>query len=206
MPPGPQVPWTAAGDLRHWQLTTTVATVELYRFEGMTIMAVQHKAWEQVGKRFDSLSSHLRSRFDEVGADAAADRAAFEESLRTLMSALEETLSAAGNVVRDPVLRHDLAELAASLRGAIVTTFETAGEQVRERLVAPVRRVRGNGAHPHVSARSTAKPAAKPAAKKATGAKTAGVKAAGAKATGTKPAAAKTAAKPAPRKRTTSAS
>lgn len=125
-------------------------------------MAIQTKAWEQVGAKFESLGTHLRSRFDEVGADASADRAAFEESVRRLLSALEETLGAAGKVVRDPVVRKDLTALAASLRKALMATFESAGEQVRERIPAQVRRVRGSGdgKSAHATTKATAHKAA----------------------------------------------
>lgn len=133
-------------------------------------MAVQSKAWEQVGTTFDSLTAHLRRRFDEVGADAAADREAFEKSLRALLTSLEETLSSAGSLVRDPVLRRDLTKLAKSVRKALVETFETAGEQVRDRLPAQVRRVGASAKRPRTATRrTTAKPKAtpaKPAAKK----------------------------------------
>jgi len=103
-------------------------------------MVVQSKAWEQVGKSFESLGAHLRSRLDEVGEDAAAERAAVEQSLHALVSALEEAAGATGKVVRDPVLRQDLNDLAASVRSALIVTFERAGGQVRERLAAQVRR------------------------------------------------------------------
>lgn len=104
-------------------------------------MAVQSTAWEQVSEKFEALGEHLRDRFDEVGADATADREAFEKSLRALASALEDTLASAGRAVRDPVLRQDLSGLAASLREALMSTFTGAGE-LRERIAAPVRRGR----------------------------------------------------------------
>lgn len=119
-------------------------------------MAIQTKEWEQVGAKFDKLGTHLRSRVEKVGEEASADRAAFEQSARALLSALEDTLGAAGKVVRDPVLRKDLTALATSLRKALVATFENAGEQVRGRLATPVRRVSGDGKRAHTSAKAAA--------------------------------------------------
>ncbi len=160
--------------------------------------AVQATPWEQVSEKFDELTAHLRDRFDEVGADATADREAFEKSLRALASALEDTLTSAGRVVRDPVLRKDLAALAATLREALLSTFNTAGE-LRERIAAPVRRGR-QAVTGRRSVSETAKGAA--AAPKAAAAKAATT----AKATGARTVSrAKTATTAAARKTTTRA-
>lgn len=108
----------------------------------MTAVAARSKAWEQVGERFESLGDHLRSHFDEVNADAAAERAAFERSVRGLLGALEGGFGAARKAVRDPALREDVTNVAESVREALLATFEGAGEQVRERLTRPARAVR----------------------------------------------------------------
>lgn len=100
------------------------------------MMAVQSKAWEQVAERCNSLGAHLRQNFDELSADATAERAALEKSLRAMLSALEDGLGATGKVVRDAKLREDITELAASVREALLATFEGAGDQLRERLSA----------------------------------------------------------------------
>lgn len=97
-------------------------------------MAVQSKAWEQVGEKFETLGEHLRGHFDDVGAEASAERAAFEKSVRGLLTALEDGFNVAGKAVRDPTLREDVTKVATSVREALLATFETAGEQVRERL------------------------------------------------------------------------
>ena len=100
-------------------------------------MPVQSKAWEQVGEKFETLGDHLRGHFDEVGAEASAERAAFEKSVRGLLSALEDGFNVAGKAVRDPALRDDVSSVATSVREALLATFETAGEQVRDRLSRP---------------------------------------------------------------------
>lgn len=97
-------------------------------------MAVQSKAWEQVGEKFETLGEHLRGHFDDVGAEASSERAAFEKSVRGLLTALEDGFNVAGKAVRDPTLREDVTKVATSVREALLATFETAGEQVRERL------------------------------------------------------------------------
>jgi len=105
-------------------------------------MAIQSDAWEQVGENFEALGQHMRAHFDEVASDAAAERAAFEKSVRGLLAALEEGFGAARKTVRDPMLRDDVTSVATSVREALLSTFETAGDQMRERLAGPRRVVR----------------------------------------------------------------
>jgi hypothetical protein len=102
-------------------------------------VATPAKAWRQVGEQFDTLGTQLRKHFDEVSAEATTERAAFEKALRALLSALEDGFGTAGKAVRDPALRENLNELSASLREALLSIFEAAGDQVRERISAPIR-------------------------------------------------------------------
>lgn len=87
-------------------------------------MTVQSNSWEQVGKKFEAIGKDLRRQLDEATEDAVADREAFEKALRALQAAVQDTLSAAGKVARNPVLREDFAELATSVRDAVQTTFD----------------------------------------------------------------------------------
>lgn len=123
-------------------------------------MAVNSKAWEQVAERFEALSAQLRSHFDEVGSEASAERAAFEKSLRAMLATLEEGLAATGKAVRDATLRRDIAELAATLRQALLATLESATEQARERLAGPIRRGREVADRTRETARKAARKAA----------------------------------------------
>jgi hypothetical protein len=128
-------------------------------------MAVQTQAWEHVGERFETLGDHLRGHFDDVSADAAAERAAFEKSIRGLLAALEDGFNVAGKAVRDPILRQDVMSVATAVREALLATFETAGEQVRERLTRPAPATR--------PVAKRAAPAHKPATRKVTARKVA---------------------------------
>ena len=136
-------------------------------------MPIQSDAWEQVGEKFEALGEHLRAHFDDVATDAAAERAAFEKTVRGMLTALEEGFGAARKAVRDPMLREDVTTVATSVREALLSTFETAGGQVRERLARP-RHAARPAAKRAPAARKTAtrKTAAKkPAAKRAATAK-----------------------------------
>jgi hypothetical protein len=129
-------------------------------------MTVQSQAWENVGERFEALGEHLRGHFDEVGADAASERAAFERSVRGLLGALEDGFDAAGHAVRDPVLREDVKNVATAVREALLASVESAGDQVRERLTLPARVTPPASTRP-ASTRPTT-PKAKTGAKKTT--------------------------------------
>lgn len=87
-------------------------------------MAVQKKAWEQVGKSFEEIGAQLRRQIDEANETADGDRAAFDKAVHALLSALDDSVKAASKIARDPVLRKDLADFAASVRTAVQTTFE----------------------------------------------------------------------------------
>lgn len=132
-------------------------------------MATQVKAWQQVGEQFDTLGTHLRAHFDEVSTQATAERAAFEKALRALLGALEKGFGTAGKAVRDPALREDINELATSIREALLAIFETTGDQVRDRVSAPIRssKTKVAGAIQHAPARTAITKKAAP--RKATG-------------------------------------
>lgn len=133
-------------------------------------MAVQAEAWAQVGEKFETLGEHLRGHFDEVGTEASAERVAFEKSMRGLLAALEDGFGPARRAVRDPALREDVTNVATSVREALLASFETAGEQVRDRLERPRRAARP--AATRAAARrptqkaAAEKPGTKPAARK----------------------------------------
>jgi hypothetical protein len=132
-------------------------------------MAVRSNQWEQVSERFEALADHLRGHFDEVGTEASAERTVFERSIRGLLAALEDGFGAAGKAVRDPVLRDDVKSVATSVREALLSTLETAGDQVRERLSPTSTAAEPPPAKRAPATKATArKVAAKPAAGKPT--------------------------------------
>jgi len=93
-------------------------------------MTVQTKSWEQVGKKFEAVGTQLRRRIDEANESAEADRAAFEKVMHTLLTSLDDSIEAASLIVRDPVLRKDLTDLAAAVRAAMQATIEEAREEL----------------------------------------------------------------------------
>jgi hypothetical protein len=93
-------------------------------------MSAQKKSWDQVGKKFEVVGAQLRHLIDEANEGVVADRAAFEKAVHALFSALDDSLEATSRIVRDPVLRKDLTELAAAVREAVKTTVEGARGQL----------------------------------------------------------------------------
>lgn len=140
------------------------------------------KAWESVTESFEVLGEHLRGHFEQVSGEASTERAAFEKTVRGLLTALEDGFGAAGKALRDPALRHDVANVAGAVRTALLDSVEAAGSQARERLSVPVSRDGGAAAKRATTAR-------KPVARKAATRKTAAGKPAAAKRTTTRRAA-----------------
>ena len=91
------------------------------------------KAWNEVSKSFNSLGKDLRRHFDGAADDLDAERAAIEKSIQLLASTLEDGFGALGKIVRDPALRKNVAEAAASVREALLATFDSASDQVLNR-------------------------------------------------------------------------
>jgi hypothetical protein len=98
--------------------------------KGVTTMSAHRKSWDEVGKKFEAVGAQFRRLIDEANEDVVADRAAFEKAIHALFSALDDSLEATSRIVRDPVLRNDLTELAGAVRDAVKATVEGAREQL----------------------------------------------------------------------------
>lgn len=131
-------------------------------------MITNTTSWEQVSANFDRLGTHIRSRFEQAGADVAADRAAVEAAVQALVSAVEDAFGSAGDLVRDPILRKDLTALATSVRNALVGMLEQQAGTAKQVTGAlrPVRRTRQT-ATPPAAKTADRKTAHKPAARRA---------------------------------------
>lgn len=124
--------------------------------------------WREVNAQLTSLGHTVHARFGELASDGKADRTALEQALRSLQRALEETASAASDLVREPALRKQITELVTTVRDALTATFATTRDDVRQRVITTAKK-----ATPRIAARSTAPhksvrraPAAKPATTK----------------------------------------
>jgi len=86
----------------------------------------QAKAWQKVGREFETLGSHLRESFDEVSTGAAAERRALEESARQLFRMIEKGFGVGAPLVNDPRLKRDVTSIGAALRDALDVTLSVA--------------------------------------------------------------------------------
>ncbi|WAX57653.1 hypothetical protein M6B22_02525 [Jatrophihabitans cynanchi] len=132
-------------------------------------MTTRTAPWDQVSANLDRLGTDVRNRFEQAGADVTAERAAVEAAVQSLIAAIEDAFGTAGDVVRDPVLRKDLAAVAASMRHALVGTLEQPGAAVKQlagraRRPAPARTATKASARTPSGSAGTKKPAARRAA------------------------------------------
>lgn len=133
-------------------------------------MTTNTTSWEQVSASFEQLGTHIRSRFERAGADVAADRAAVEAAVQALVGAIEDAFGSAGKLVRDPLLRKDMTELAVTVRRALVGMLEQQTSAVKQVAGSsrPLRALRQEAAPARKApSRSTTTTTRKPAARRA---------------------------------------
>ena len=83
-------------------------------------------SWEAVADRVDALGLKLKVHFE----DAAGQLEEVNEAFEGLGSAIEAIFSAIGAAVRDPEVREDADDLAASLVDALAGTLSNAGREL----------------------------------------------------------------------------
>ena len=88
------------------------------------------KSWDEVTAAFDRIEEHLRKRFAQVGREAATERTHLEKSVRGAVELVEQLLDASAKTVRDATLRDDLRHLAETMRAALLSTMDRAGDEL----------------------------------------------------------------------------
>ena len=122
-------------------------------------MSDAKQAWDEVGSRFSGLGQKLKQHLEaerqgethaagpnqaeDEGSQAAARdvRAALER----LAESLDDAFDALGKAAKDPTVRADVTEAGRALAGAIGTSFEQVGDEVRRVME---RRKKGGSADP----------------------------------------------------------
>lgn len=102
----------------------------------MAPMTDSKQAWEEVGSRFSGLGQRLKQHLDaerdddeeEVGEQANRD---VKAALEKLTNAIDDAFDALGNAAKDPAVREDVSEAGRSLVGALGTSLEQLGDEVR---------------------------------------------------------------------------
>jgi hypothetical protein len=118
--------------------------------------------WQEVGQRFEVLGTDLRRHFVKIGKDAAAQREALQNAVEALVKDIEKVFLAAGETLRVPVLRKDVAKIGEAVRTAVQDTVRTADAH---------RAAAGPRLHAATKPATAQRPAAKPATHKGTKAK-----------------------------------
>lgn len=106
-------------------------------------MTDSKQAWEEVGSKFSGLGQRLRQHLDaerraqeeageptaeQTGEQANKDiRAAIEK----MTTALDDAFDALGKAAKDPAVREDVSDAGRSLVGALGTSLEQLGDEVR---------------------------------------------------------------------------
>lgn len=92
------------------------------------------KAWKQVTEDLAWLEEEIGKHVDDVSAEVKANRAAFRKSLRGLIRAIDDSVDALSNLMRDDDVRRDLTAIAGDVPAALLASLRTAGQEVRDRV------------------------------------------------------------------------
>jgi hypothetical protein len=92
-------------------------------------MADTGQAWNEVGKSFEALGLKLKMHLEQ-GVDES-NRESFQTALKNFGTVVEQGVAAMGNAVRDPAVQADLDRVAASIREALASTVDQAGDAIR---------------------------------------------------------------------------
>jgi hypothetical protein len=101
----------------------------------MAPMSDAKQAWEEVGSKFSGLGQRLKQHLDQErqGGEATGEQANrdVKAALEKLTSALDDAFDALGRAAKDPAVRDDVSDAGRSLVGALGTSLEQLGDEVR---------------------------------------------------------------------------
>lgn len=92
-------------------------------------MADPGEAWSEVGKSFEALGLKLKMHLEQGVEESNRD--SLQTALKNLGTVIEQGVSAVGKAVRDPAVQSDLDRLAGSIREALASTVDQAGNTLR---------------------------------------------------------------------------
>jgi hypothetical protein len=84
------------------------------------------QTWSDVAARLDSLLLKLKLHREQTGGTE------MPEALSRLGHTLQEAFEAAGNAFKDDAVRDDVREIGRLIAGAVTTTVDKMGEDMRE--------------------------------------------------------------------------
>lgn len=99
-------------------------------------MSDAKQSWEEVASKFSGLGQKLKQHLDEERATSGAEsteqaKRDVKAALGKLADSLDDAFDALGRAAKDPDVRQDVSEAGRTLVGAIGTSLDQLGDEVR---------------------------------------------------------------------------
>lgn len=88
--------------------------------------------WAEAGRRWTSIGDKLRGTYRELAREEGPSEDDIRRALDTLGEAARAVADSVGSAMRDPDLRQQVKDAAASLVTAVGQTFSQLGDELRE--------------------------------------------------------------------------
>ncbi len=87
--------------------------------------------WQEAGERWATIGRRLREQYRTIAGDDGPTEDEVREAVVVLGDAARRIVDAVGGAMRDPAVRDQVRDAAASLVSALGTTFHDLGEELR---------------------------------------------------------------------------
>lgn len=87
--------------------------------------------WTEATARWSGISEGFRRRYRDLVGEDGPDEEAVRDAIRTLGEAAQSVVASIGTAMRDPEVRAQVKDAAASLVSALGTTFDELGDELR---------------------------------------------------------------------------
>jgi hypothetical protein len=108
------------------QLIGTIEQVEQHNTD-----PTQEDPWTEASDRWSDLGEGLRRRYRDLVGEDGPDEEAVRDAIRTLGEAAQSVVTSIGTAMKDPDVRAQVKDAAASLVSALGTTFDELGDELR---------------------------------------------------------------------------
>lgn len=101
----------------------------------MAAMSDAKQAWDEVSTKFSGLGQRLKQHLEQERRDEAERGEQTNRDIRAALErmteALDDAFDALGNAAKDPAVRRDVSDAGRSLVGALGTSMEQLGDEMR---------------------------------------------------------------------------
>jgi hypothetical protein len=87
--------------------------------------------WDEAAERMRALGEKLKAQYRDMAGDEGPSEGEIRDAFRTLGSAFERVLDAVSSAFRDPDVREQTKQAAASFVSALGATFDELGDELR---------------------------------------------------------------------------